>query len=121
MPTFTSEQIRNISIIGHGTTGKTIFAESMLYVAGTTNRFGKIEEGNTVSDYHKDEVDKQISINSSVLNTTWKNSKGELRKINIIDTPGYIDFLGEVKSSLRVTDTSVFLSIHLKEGKSGLS
>ncbi|CAF3730014.1 unnamed protein product [Rotaria sp. Silwood1] len=81
----------------------------MLYVAGTTNRFGKIEEGNTASDYHKDEVDKQISINSSVLNTTWKNSKGELRKINIIDTPGYIDFLGEVKSSLRVTDTSVLL------------
>lgn len=109
MPTFTSEQIRNISIIGHGTTGKTIFAESMLYVAGTTNRFGKIEEGNTVSDYHKDEVEKQISINSSVLNTTWKNSKGEPRKINIIDTPGYIDFLGEVKSSLRVTDTSVLL------------
>jgi len=109
MANYTSDQIRNVSLIGHGTTGKTIFAESMLYISGTTNRFGKIEEGNTVSDYHKDEVDKQISINSSLLNTIWKNSKGEARKINIIDTPGYTDFLGEVKSSLRVTDTSILL------------
>ena len=109
MANYTSEQIRNISLIGHGTTGKTIFAESMLYISGAVNRFGKIEEGNTVSDYHKDEIEKQISINSSILNTNWKNSKGELRKINIIDTPGYTDFLGEVKSSLRVTDTSILL------------
>jgi len=104
MANYSSEQIRNISLIGHGTTGKTIFSESMLYVSGTVNRFGKIEEGNTASDYHKDEIDKQVSINASILNCSWKD-----KKINIIDTPGYVDFLGEVKSSLHVTDTSIML------------
>ena len=109
MPDYKSEQIRNISIIGHGGTGKTIFSEGILYAAGVTNRFGKIEEGNTVSDYHKDEIEKQISINSSIMNAFWKDSKGVLKKLNIIDTPGYMDFNGEVKSSLRVTDTSLIV------------
>ncbi|CAN5612551.1 elongation factor G [soil metagenome] len=105
----TSEQIKNISIIGHGSTGKTVFTEALLFASGITNRFGKIEEGNTVSDYHKDEIDKQTSINSTLVNITWKNSNSEDHKINILDTPGYIDFLGEVKASLRVTDTSIIM------------
>ncbi len=92
MANFTSEQIRNISLIGHGTTGKTTFSESMLYISGAVNRFGKIEEGNTASDYHKDEIEKQISINASILNCTYKD-----KKINVIDTPGYTDFLGGSK------------------------
>ena len=104
-----SEQIKNISIIGHGSTGKTTFTEAILFSTGVVNRFGKIEEGNTASDYHKDEIEKQISINSTIVNTTWKNSKSEDRKINMLDTPGYIDFLGEVKASLRVTDTSIIM------------
>lgn len=103
------EQIRNITLIGHGGSGKTILTEGILYTTGAINRFGKIEEGNTVSDFNKDEIEKQLSINSSVVNTTWKNSKGEVNKINIIDTPGYMDFLGEVKAALRVTDTAIVL------------
>lgn len=109
MADYKSEQIRNFSIIGHGGCGKTILSEGILYAAGVTTRFGKIEEGNTVSDYRKDEIEKQLSINSSLMNCTWKNSKGEVSKFNIIDTPGYMDFLGEVKAGLRVTDTSLLL------------
>ena len=109
MPDFKSEQIRNISIIGHGSCGKTILSEGMLFAAGVTNRFGKIEEGNTVSDYHKDEIERQQSINSSLLNCFWKNSKTETVKFNIIDTPGFMDFLGEVKSALRVTETALMV------------
>ncbi len=109
MPDYKSEQIRNITIIGHGGCGKTILAEGILHSAGVTNRFGKIEEGNTVSDYHKDEIEKQMSINSSLLNCYWKNSKDEKIKFNIIDTPGFMDFVGEVKSSLRVTETALMV------------
>ncbi len=109
MPDYKSEQIRNITIIGHGGSGKTILAEGILHSAGVTNRFGKIEEGNTVSDYHKDEIEKQMSINSSLMNCFWKNSNGDKIKFNIIDTPGFMDFLGEVKSSLRVTETALML------------
>ena len=109
MPDYKSEQIRNITIIGHGGCGKTILAEGILHSAGVTNRFGKIEEGNTVSDYHKDEIEKQMSINSSLLNCFWKNANGDKIKFNIIDTPGFMDFVGEVKSSLRVTETALMV------------
>lgn len=109
MPDYKSEQIRNITIIGHGGCGKTILAEGILHTAGVTNRFGKIEEGNTVSDYHKDEIEKQMSINSSLLNCFWKDSNGDKIKFNIIDTPGFMDFVGEVKSSLRVTETALMV------------
>lgn len=103
------ELIRNISITGHGGCGKTTLSEGILFASGVINRMGKIEEGNTVSDYHKDEIDKQISINSSLMNTTWKGSDGLARKINIIDTPGFMDFVGEVKAALRVTDTTLII------------
>ncbi|MEO8447073.1 MAG: elongation factor G [bacterium] len=109
MAAFKPENIRNISLVGHGGSGKTTFAEGILYASGVVNRFGKVDEGNTVSDYHKDEVEKRLSINSSLMNTVWKGSDGESRKINIIDTPGFMDFVGEVKSALRVTDTAIVL------------
>lgn len=109
MEVFKPENIRNISITGHGGSGKTTLAEGMLYASGVINRFGKVEEGNTVSDYHKDEIEKQLSINSSLMNTAWKSSDGVSNKINIIDTPGFMDFVGEVKSALRVTDTALIV------------
>jgi len=109
MPDYKSEQIRNISIVGHGGCGKTILNEAILYAAGVINRFGKIEEGNTVSDYHKDEIEKQMSINASIANCTWKSQRGSNVKLNIIDTPGFMDFIGEVKSALRVTETTLML------------
>ncbi|MBK7447585.1 MAG: elongation factor G [Ignavibacteria bacterium] len=109
MEVIKSENIRNICITGHGGSGKTTFAEGVLFASGVVNRFGKVEEGNTVSDYHKDEVEKQLSINSSLMNTVWKGSDGSNKKLNIIDTPGFMDFVGEVKAGLRVTDTALIL------------
>lgn len=109
MPEFTSSQIRNISLIGHSGTGKTLLSEAILFATGAVNRMGSIEEGNTVSDYHKDEIEKQMSINTSLLNTTITNSKNEKLKLNILDTPGFMDFISEVVSSLRVTDTSLLV------------
>jgi len=105
MKEYSGETIRNIALVGHGGAGKTILAEAALYTAGAITRFGKVEEGNTVSDYHPDEVERQISINTSLLFCDWKGFK-----INLLDTPGYTDFTGEVKSALRVADTAaIFL------------
>ena len=99
-----SEAIRNIALVGHGGSGKTTLSEILLYTAKETNRIGKIEEGNTVSDYTPNEVDKQISITSSLMNLEWNNTK-----INIIDAPGFSDFIGDVKSALKVCDTAVMV------------
>lgn len=105
MKEYHPEQIRNIALIGHGGSGKTSFAEAACFCAGSTTRLGRVEEGNTVSDYHPDEIERQISINSAVISNEWHGFK-----VNLIDTPGYTDFTGEVKSSLRVSDTAlVFL------------
>ncbi len=102
MKEYTSETIRNIALVGHGGAGKTSLAEAALFTAGATTRFGRVEEGNTVSDYHPDEVERQISINTSLLFCDWRGFK-----LNLIDTPGYTDFTGEVKSGLRVADTAL--------------
>jgi elongation factor G len=101
---YTSEAIRNIALVGHGGSGKTSLAEVFLYNAKETNRIGKIEEGNTVSDYSPNEIEKQISISSSLMHLEWNGVK-----VNIIDTPGFSDFVGDVKSSLKVCDTAVLL------------
>lgn len=99
---YSSLQIRTIALIGHGGCGKTSFSEAALFSTGITNRQGRIEDGNTISDYHPDEIERKISINASLL-TTDVNSI----KINMLDTPGYTDFTGEVKAALRVSDTAV--------------
>ncbi len=104
MKEYGPESIRNIAFIGHGGSGKTSLSEILLFTAGEINRIGNISEGNTVSDYNPNEIEKQISILSSLLHLEWNNTK-----INILDTPGYSDFLGDVKSALRVSDTAVIL------------
>ncbi len=104
------EKIRNIALVGHQSTGKTILAESMLHRMGAINRMGTIEDGNTVSDYHSDEVARQLSISSTLVVGEHKDFK-----INIIDTPGFTDFTGEVKCAVRVADC-VGILIHSTSG-----
>jgi len=99
-----TESIRNIALIGHGGAGKTSLSELILYTAGETNRIGSVAEGNTISDYTANEVERQFSISLSLLHVNWKNVK-----INILDTPGYSDFVGEVKAGMKVCDTGVIV------------
>ena len=101
---YSIDKIRNIAIIGHGGSGKTTLTESLMFVAGAATRIGRVEDGSTISDYHADEIERKISINAAVLHADWQGTK-----INIIDTPGYSDFTGEVISSLRVADLAVVL------------
>ncbi|MBI1800119.1 MAG: elongation factor G [Chloroflexi bacterium] len=95
-------RLRNIALIGHSSAGKTSLAEAMLFDAGVTTRLGKIEEGNTVSDYDPEEVRRRISVSTSVLPVAWRD-----QQINVLDTPGYVDFAGEVKGALRVADSAL--------------
>ncbi|MCA0383735.1 MAG: elongation factor G [Bacteroidetes bacterium] len=104
MATFDTAHVKNIALLGHAGSGKTTLAEDMLFEAGLINRRGTVREGTTVSDYHELEKERGNSIFSSLLHTTWRGYK-----INIIDTPGYDDFVGEVISALRVADTGVML------------
>jgi len=101
---YESEAIRNIAFVGHGGSGKTTLSEIMLFTAGETTRIGKIEEGNTISDYTPNEIEKQISITTGIMHLEWNNCK-----INILDTPGYSDFTGEMRSALKVCETAVIL------------
>jgi elongation factor G len=96
--------IRNIALIGHGGAGKTTFAEAVLYASGVTSRMGTVAEGNTVSDYNHDEIERKISISTSLLHIEWRELK-----FNLVDPPGYPDFMGEVKAALRVSDIALVL------------
>ncbi|MDZ7291723.1 MAG: elongation factor G [candidate division KSB1 bacterium] len=102
MKEYATEQIRNVGLVGHAAAGKTTLAEAMLFVAGETSRMGSVDEGTTVSDYHRDEIERKNSIIASVLHCNWKDFK-----INIIDMPGYSDFIGEVRAGLRAVDLAL--------------
>lgn len=104
MKSYTSEAIRNVALVGHGSCGKTTMLEALLFETGVTSRMGKIEDGNTVSDYDKMEQEKGYSINTAVVPVLWKDSK-----INFIDTPGYFDFVGEVNAALRAAESAVIV------------
>ncbi len=104
MKEYGAESIRNVALIGHGGSGKTTLSEIILFTAGVINRIGTIQDGTTTSDYSPTEIEKQISISTSLLNFDWNNSK-----INLLDTPGYADFLGDVKTAMRVCDTAVMV------------
>ena len=104
MKVYTTDKIRNVVLLGHGSAGKSTLAEAMCYLAGVTSRMGKIADGNTVSDFDKLEQKRGISINTSVLPLEWNEYK-----INILDTPGYFDFIGEVEQALSVADAAVIV------------
>ncbi|MCC6442385.1 MAG: elongation factor G [Armatimonadetes bacterium] len=94
-----ADRIRNIGIVGHGSSGKTSLTESLLFAAGASDRLGRVDEGTTVSDFDADEVKRKVSINASLAPCEWKD-----HKINLIDAPGFFDFVGDVKGMLRVVD-----------------
>ncbi len=104
MNEYHSDRIRNIALIGHSSSGKTSLAEALLFNTGATNRLGSVDAGNTVSDFDPEEQRRKISINTTVIPCEWNGYK-----INVMDTPGYIDFVGEVKGALRVADVAVVL------------
>jgi elongation factor G len=99
---YTIKDIRNIALISHADSGKTTLAEAILHNAGVTSRFGKIEDGTTISDYSEDEKERKISINSSILSFEYKG-----KHITLIDTPGYADFIGEVLACLTAADSAI--------------
>ena len=110
MKNYAAKDIRNFAVVGHGGSGKTTLSEAMLSLSGKINRIGSIESGTTTSDYHHDEHQRQISIHSSPLHLEWDDIK-----FNLIDTPGYLDFIGEAISSLAVVDAAVVV-VHAVNG-----
>ena len=110
MKVYDADHIRNVTLVGHQGSGKTMLAEAMLFNSGAVNRMGSITDGNTVSDYHPSEIERQMSVFSSLLHV-----EKDGHKINILDTPGYPDFVGEVVTSMKVADSAVFV-INASEG-----
>ena len=111
MKVYTTDKIRNIVLLGHGGAGKTTLAEAMCYLAGLTSRVGRVEDGNTVSDFTKEEQKRGFSIKTSLIPVEWQDCK-----INILDTPGYFDFVGEVEEAISVADAAIIVI----SGKAGV-
>ena len=111
MNVFTTDKIRNVVLLGHGGCGKTSLVEAMAYLAGLTNRMGTVADGNTISDYDKEETKRQFSIHTSLIPIPW----GDV-KINILDTPGYFDFIGEVEEAVSAADAAIIVV----SGKAGI-
>lgn len=101
---YTTDKIRNVVLLGHSGCGKTSLAEAMLFNTGAINRLGRIEDGNTVSDYDEEEIHRTMSLNLAVIPCEWEGYK-----INILDAPGYADFQGEMLSGVHVADTVVIV------------
>ena len=111
MNVYTTDKIRNVVLLGHGGCGKTSLVEAMAYLAGVTSRMGKVADGNTISDYGKEEQKRQISIATSVVPIEWEGVK-----INLLDTPGFFDFVGEVEEAVSAADAAIIVV----SGKAGV-
>ncbi len=111
MKVYTTDKIRNVVLLGHGGCGKTSLAEAMAYLAGLTKRMGTVTDGSTISDYDKEEARRQFSIHTSVIPIPWDDVK-----VNILDTPGYFDFVGEVEEAVSAADAAVIVV----SGKAGI-
>ena len=111
MNVYTTDKIRNVVLLGHGGCGKTSLVEAMAYLSGKITRMGKVEDGNTISDYDKEEINRLFSINTSIVPILWEDNK-----INILDTPGYFDFIGETEEAVSVADAAIIVV----SGKAGI-
>ena len=111
MNIYTTDKIRNVVLLGHGGCGKTSLVEAMAYASGLTSRIGKVTEGNTISDYDKEEIKRKFSITTSVVPIIWQGCK-----INILDAPGYFDFVGEAEEAVSAADAAIIVV----SGKAGV-
>ena len=104
MKVFTTDKIRNVVLLGHGGSGKTSLVEAIAYLAGMTTRMGSVDAGNTLSDYDKEEIKRKISIKTTVFPIEWDGYK-----INLLDTPGFHDFIGEAEEAVAVADAAIIV------------
>ena len=111
MDVFRTDRIRNVVLLGHGGAGKTTLAEAMAYLAGMTNRLGRVEDGNTVSDFDKEEIKRGISLSTALIPAQWNKTK-----VNVLDTPGSFDFVGEVEEAVSAADAAIIVV----SGKAGV-
>ncbi|MEE0418894.1 MAG: elongation factor G [Lachnospiraceae bacterium] len=111
MKVYTTDRIRNVVILGHGGSGKTSLTEAMAYLGGITSRLGNVTEGNTISDFDKEEIKRKFSISTSMVPVIWNDVK-----VNVLDTPGYFDFVGEAEEAAAAADAAVIVV----SGKSGV-
>lgn len=115
MDVYGTKQIRNVVLLGHGGAGKSTVAEAMAYLTGVTKRMGKISDGNTISDYDKEEIKRQFSISTTLIPIEYDGADGKV-KINLLDTPGYFDFVGEVEEAISAADAAIIVI----NGKAGI-
>ncbi|MGB3129906.1 MAG: GTP-binding protein, partial [Dehalococcoidia bacterium] len=104
MENYRSEQIRNVVLLSHSGAGKTSLSEAMLFQAKAITRIGKVDDGSTTSDYDPEEAKRKISLSTSLIPFEWNKTE-----INVLDTPGYADFVGEVKAAMRVAEGAVIV------------
>lgn len=114
MKAYDTKDIRNVVFLGHGGAGKTTVVEALAYISGVTTRLGKVTDGNTISDFDKEEVKRKFSISASVVPIEFADEK-ETVKVNLLDTPGYFDFVGEVEEAVSVADAAVIV-VNCKSG-----
>ena len=114
MNVYGTKNIRNVVLLGHGGAGKTTVAEALAYVTGVTKRMGKVADGNTISDYDKEEIKRQFSISTTMVPIEYAGAEGNI-KINLLDTPGYFDFVGEVEEAVSVADAAIIV-VNCKAG-----
>lgn len=114
MNVYGTKQIRNVVLLGHGGAGKTTVTEALAHVTGVTKRMGKVTDGNTISDFDKEEIKRQFSISASLIPLEYEGEDGPI-KINLLDTPGYFDFVGEAEEAISVADAAIIV-INCKAG-----
>src|ERR687894_1228444 len=110
MKAYPTNQIRNLAVIGHGHAGKTQLVSSLLYLSGATPRWGKVDEGSTVTDYDEDSIARKVTLNTALAHLEWRE-----HKVNLIDTPGYAAFVSHARPALRAADCAVVV-VHAVKG-----